>query len=246
MPARASGRRIARRTLMARSAAPAGAAVVALGWTAACAPGRPGGRRRARPGRPAAQRRHPDPVPLLPGRPAGQHPPPAGSVPGRDARRGGGAGAAAGRDAVPREAARPLRRRYPAGRDAHVGRAPGPATASASSPRWGASSSWPRWPGATASTRGTSTRWPWTSTASGAGCTSCPTTSTSRRRTGARSPSARASVPAPLLTNWFEVEAVLNTALEGIATGKTGVRDAVAEAKRQAEPLLAAARSFGK
>jgi multiple sugar transport system substrate-binding protein len=52
--------------------------------------------------------------------------------------------------------------------------------------------------------------------------------------------------PAPLLTNWFEVEAVLNAALEGIATGKTGVRDAVAEAKRQAEPLLAAAQSFGK
>ena len=52
--------------------------------------------------------------------------------------------------------------------------------------------------------------------------------------------------PAPLLTNWFEVEAVLNTALEGIAAGRTGVRDAVAEAKRQAEPLLAAARSFGK
>ena len=52
--------------------------------------------------------------------------------------------------------------------------------------------------------------------------------------------------PAPLLTNWFEVEAVLNTALEGIAAGRTGVRDAVAEAKRQAEPLLAAAQSFGK
>ena len=66
-----------------------------------------------------------------------------------------------------------------------------------------------------------------------------------RRSAASSSTPPQNASPAPLLTNWFEVEAVLNTALEGIVTGKPGVRDAVAEAKRQAEPLLAAARSFG-
>ena len=50
--------------------------------------------------------------------------------------------------------------------------------------------------------------------------------------------------PSPLLTNWFEIEAVLNGALAAIITGRSGVRDAVAEARRQTEPLLAVAQGF--
>ena len=52
--------------------------------------------------------------------------------------------------------------------------------------------------------------------------------------------------PAPMVSNWFEVEAVINTALESIVSGKASVRDAVGEAKRLGDPLLAAGQSFSK
>ena len=52
--------------------------------------------------------------------------------------------------------------------------------------------------------------------------------------------------PSPMVSNWFEVEAVINTALESILSGKSGVRDAVGEAKRQGDPLLAAGQTFSK
>ncbi len=52
--------------------------------------------------------------------------------------------------------------------------------------------------------------------------------------------------PAPMVSNWFEVEAVLNRAIESIMAGKAGVREAVSEAKRLGDPLLASGQSFGK
>ena len=52
--------------------------------------------------------------------------------------------------------------------------------------------------------------------------------------------------PAPMVSNWFEVEAVINAALESIVSGKASVRDAVGEAKRLGDPLLAAGQSFTK
>ena len=52
--------------------------------------------------------------------------------------------------------------------------------------------------------------------------------------------------PAPMVSNWFEVEAVINAAIESILTGKSGVRDAVGEARRQGDPLLAAGQTFTK
>lgn len=50
--------------------------------------------------------------------------------------------------------------------------------------------------------------------------------------------------PAPMVSNWFEVEAVINGAIESIMAGKAGARDAVSEAKRLGDPLLAAGQSF--
>ena len=50
--------------------------------------------------------------------------------------------------------------------------------------------------------------------------------------------------PAPMVSNWFEVEAVINAAIESIVAGKASVRDAVSEAKRMGDPLLASGQSF--
>ena len=52
--------------------------------------------------------------------------------------------------------------------------------------------------------------------------------------------------PAPMVSNWFEVEAVINAALGSIVSGKASVRDAVTEAKRLGDPLLAAGQTFNK
>jgi multiple sugar transport system substrate-binding protein len=50
--------------------------------------------------------------------------------------------------------------------------------------------------------------------------------------------------PNPMVTNWHEVEAAINKALTPLFAGQRSVREAVAEAKQQGDPLLAAGHSF--
>lgn len=50
----------------------------------------------------------------------------------------------------------------------------------------------------------------------------------------------------PAISNWHEVEAAINKALEPVFTGQRGVREAAAEAKQQGEVLLAAGQSAAK
>jgi multiple sugar transport system substrate-binding protein len=52
--------------------------------------------------------------------------------------------------------------------------------------------------------------------------------------------------PNPMVTNWNEVEAAIAKALAPLYAGQRSVRDAVAEAKQQGEPLLAAGQSFSR
>lgn len=52
--------------------------------------------------------------------------------------------------------------------------------------------------------------------------------------------------PAPMISNWFEVEAVLNTAIGSVMNSRASVREAVSEAKRLGDPLLAAGQTFNR
>jgi multiple sugar transport system substrate-binding protein len=52
--------------------------------------------------------------------------------------------------------------------------------------------------------------------------------------------------PNPMVSNWNEVEAAIKKQLDLLFAGKIGVREAVAAAKREGEPLLAAGQAFSK